>query len=271
MRFATTLSLLAFLVGGSTVAHAGAALDDGTTSGPAPTRTTDPNAAPDNLQTSSDAVHYGVDLRLRQVFLPKGLMGLFVERAAGGASNTGFGADLIRRRGTMELQLGFEYEHINLAEGVYINKGDNVAAGDTVDYILSPEHAMSNFGWFTIEFSFINNAPINKYLSFRYGGGLGLGILTGQVKRMDTACAPGATNDMVAPGCVPSAYGGQGAVVPDDPGDPEPNPYDIPPVFPVINAIVGLQIHPRKDVIINIEGGIRTLPFIGISAGYMFR
>ncbi len=276
MRFATSLGLFAVMVASGT-ARAGAALDDNSNAATPPptTRTTDPNAAPDSLQTVGDKVEYGADLRVRQVFLPSGLIGLFVNRAAGGASNTGLGVDLVRRRGNLELQLGFEFEHIALQEGVYINSGDNVPT-DTADYILSPEHAMSDFGWFTLEFTFMNHAPINKYVSFRYGGGAGLGILTGSVKRIDTACAGGSTNDNTDPGCVPQGYTspsgkpGQGTVSPDNAGDSEPNPYKLPPVFPVINAIIGVQIKPTDKVVINIEGGIRTLPFIGISAGYFY-
>src|SRR5512135_3019085 len=175
MRFVTGLGLLAVLVSGGT-ARAGAALDDSSKApAPATTRTTDPAAAPDSLETAPDKVEYGVDLRLRHVWLPQGLIGLFVNHAAGGASNNGIGVDLVRRRGNLELQLGFEFEHINLQEGVYVNSGDDVAKGDTADFILSPEHAGSDFGWFTIEFTFMNHAPINKYVSFRYGGGAGLG------------------------------------------------------------------------------------------------
>jgi hypothetical protein len=266
---------LAILVAGST-AHAGAALDDANkTPAPTTTRTTDPTVAPDSLETAADKVEYGADFRLRHVWLPSGLIGLFVNKAAGGASNTGYGVDLIRRRGNLELQLGLEFEHLALQEGVYINSGDNVP-GDTADFILSPEHAGSDFGWFTIEFTFMNHMPINKYVSFRYGGGAGLGILTGQVKRIDTQCAGGASNANPEPGCVPAGYTGQngqpgtGAVSPDHPGDPEPNPYNLPPVFPVVNAIIGVQIKPTPKAVINIEGGIRTLPFIGMSAGYFF-
>lgn len=248
MRFATTVALLSVL-GAASIARA----DD-----------------------SEDKVQYGIDVRLREVFLPKALMNLFVDRAAGGAQSFGYGADLVRRRGNLELQLGAELEHIAPAEGVYINKGDDVSAGDTADYILSPEHAGSQFGWVTFEFSFINHAPIGKYLAFRYGGGLGIGVLTGQVKRIDTACAPGSTNANPEPGCVPVGYvsstgvPGTGIVSPDHPGDPEPNPYKLPAVFPVVNAILGLQIRPTDHLVINVEGGIRTLPFVGVSAGYFF-
>ena len=268
MRFATLSLIMLTLASGAGVARAGAALADASTAQPQPT--TDAAARPDTPDLASDKVEYGFDIRLRRVYLPKALIGLFVSRAAGGAANTGYGVDFVRRRGTLELQLGMEFEHINVAEGVWINSGDNVANGDTVDYILSPDHAGTDFGWFSLEFTFINHMPINKYLSFRYGGGAGLGILTGQVVRYDTACAPGATNENPTPYCVPSVYGGQGTISPDHPGDKEPNPYGLPPVFPVVNAIIGLQIKPTPKAVINIEGGIRTLPFFGVSAGYFF-
>jgi hypothetical protein len=38
----------------------------------------------------------------------------------------------------------------------------------------------------------------------------------------------------------------------------------------VLNAIIGAQIHPFDKAVINFEMGIRTLPFIGMSAGYFF-
>ena len=266
MRFAS-LALIALTIAAasSTVRAQGAALDSATPAPPTATPTAEPLPDPDKPE-------YGIDLRLRQVYLPAGLIGLFVTRAAGGASNTGVGVDFVRRRGNLELQLGMEYEHINIQEGVYINSGDNVANGDTVDYILSPAHAGTNFGWFTLEFTFMNHAPINKYVSFRYGGGAGIGILTGAVKRYDTACAAGATNSNVTPQCVPQTLGGEGTVSPDSglTAAQEPAAYNLPPVFPVVNAIIGFQIKPTPKAVINIEGGIRTLPFVGVSAGYFF-
>jgi hypothetical protein len=228
-----------------------------------PKGTVDPTASPGNLETTGPAVEYGVDLRIRQVFVPKGLLELFVDRAAGGASNTGFGVDLLRRRGNLELQLGFEYEKLEVKEGVWIASGDNVAAGDEADYLLSPERSGETLSWFTIEFTFLNHAPINDKLAFRYGGGAGLGIVLGKLQKYDVPCV-GATNDTPEPGCVPAALGGTAT------GARGPNDYDLPPVFPVVNAIIGLQIRPVKKAVINLETGIRTLPFVGVSAGYFF-
>ncbi|MBL9017897.1 MAG: hypothetical protein JNL83_27170 [Myxococcales bacterium] len=253
----------------ATSAAAGPALDDGS-----PTSATDPAAAAGTpgAATEETPVEYGIGVRLRSVHVPQSILELFVERSAGGASNVGFGVDLVRRRGTVELQLGFEFERLQVGEGVWINKGDNVGAGDEADFVLSPEHAQGGdqLGWFTIEFTFLNHAVINKYLAVRYGGGAGLGIITGSLQHYNVICV-GATNNTPEPGCVPnsSQFGGQGQDS-DGRAFQQPVKYDLPPVFPVINGIIGLQIKPTDKAVINIETGIRTVPFFGVSGGYFF-
>jgi hypothetical protein len=224
--------------------------------------------APENL------VEYGVGIRLRSVWVPKAILELFVDRAADGAQNFGLGVDLVRRHGTTELQLGFEFEHAQVGEGVWINKGDNVANGDTADYVLSPGHSGSNLGWFTIEFTFLNHAEINKQFSIRYGGGAGLGIVTGDLYHYNVVCN-GATNQMPSPGCVPQIRGGNGVLDPTEkctpnPKDPSQCAYGLPPVFPVVNAIIGVQWKPIPKMTVNLETGIRTLPFIGLDSAYFF-
>jgi hypothetical protein len=255
MRFATSLTLLALMTG---TAWSQAALDDAGK----PQATLDPTASPGTTETTTP-VEYGVDLRIRRVFVPKGLLNLFVDRSAGGASNTGFGVDFLRRRGNTELQLGFEYEKIEVGEGVWIASGDNVAAGDEADFLLSADRAGESLAWFTLEFTFLNHAPITDKVAFRYGGGAGIGFVLGKLQKYDVICAAGSTNENPEPGCIPTQVGGTGAGT-------GPNDYDLPPVFPVVNAIIGLQIRPVKKAVINLETGIRTLPFIGISGGYFF-
>src|ERR1043165_625409 len=102
------LALLLTLVGLSGTAWGQAALDDAGK----PQRTTDPNAAPDTTATAEPKPEYGFDLPLRHVAIPAGLVELFVEHSAGGSSSNGIGVDFVRRRGNVELQLGFEFEHI---------------------------------------------------------------------------------------------------------------------------------------------------------------
>jgi hypothetical protein len=220
-------------------------------------------------QTSTETpVEYGVGVRLRNVRAPKGLLELFLESAPGGVNSVGFGVELVRRRGDLELQLGFEYERIQPAEGVWIQSNTNVAAGDEADYVLSPKHNNNKrLGWLTFEFTFLNHTEITKNFAIRYGGGAGVGIVTGELGRYNVICN-GATNETPEPGCVPPELGGTATLSPE--GDMMIQKYDLPPVFPVVNAIVGLQIRPFGGAVINIEGGLRTFPFFGVSGGYLF-
>jgi hypothetical protein len=263
------------LVVATGTASAGAALDDASGSGSGsgsaatpPATTTEPSTGGD---AGADKVHYGIDVRLREVFIPQGLIELFLDHVPGGVQSTGYGFDLVRKRGNLELQLGFEYEKLTPTAGVYIDKGDspNIAPSASnqaaVDYILPG----SKFAWYTIEFTFLNHAPITKWLAFRYGGGIGLGILTGSIPRYKVYCGAGASSpDNLGP-CTPMPLGGAATLDTADLPN-QPNPESTPPVFPVVNAILGFQIRPIDKVVINLEGGIRSLPFIGVSLGYFF-
>lgn len=227
----------------------------------------EPAASPPPAPKSE--VEYGVAVRLRNVRAPKGLLELFVESAPGGVSNVGFGVDLIRRRGNSELQLGFEFEHIEPPEGVWIQSNTDVSTGDEADYIVKPSRNNNeHLGWATIEFTFLNHAEITKHVAIRYGGGAGIGIVTGSLARYNVVCAAGATNQAPEPGCVPVDLGGTGTLSTEGGGMLQK--YDLPPVFPVVNAILGVQVRPFGKAVLNIEGGIRTFPFFGVSGGYFF-
>jgi hypothetical protein len=59
--------------------------------------------------------------------------------------------------------------------------------------------------------------------------------------------------------------------IPDPKGQYMNTPVDLPPVFPVVNAVLGFQIRPSKSMEVNIEGGLHSFPFFGISGVYLFR
>lgn len=268
MRFALPALCLGVLVSvavASGSAWAGPALD-----GEPSKDRTPASSAPDDPATAAGEtpVQFGLGVRLRSVWVPKSVLELFIEHAAGGAQNYGIGVDLSRRRGTTELQLGFEYEHINVGQGVWINKGDDVALGDEADYILSPKSSGQQLGWVTIEFTFLNHAEIGKHFAVRYGGGIGLGVVLGELDHYNVICV-NATNAAPEPGCTPPRFSGN-AMYSADPGGETAVAYSLPPVFPVVNAILGLEIKPNDHMTINLEGGIRTLPFAGISTSVFF-
>jgi hypothetical protein len=224
-------------------AHAQAALDDDDNTKP---------AAATASQTGEPETRIGVGLRIRETYVPRSIIELFVDKASGGSSEVGFGAELFRRKGDFEVQLGLEYESIYVTPGIWVQKGEDPTNGGA-DHVY-----FRDFGWFTIEATFLNHTPINKYVAIRYGGGAGIGILKGSVNRTDSICNSPDPNQASDNTCH------------DAPNPNDNTPYNLPPVFPVINAIVGVQVKPTDNIVINVEGGIRTLPFFGISGGYFF-
>lgn len=215
----------------------------------APAASADDDDAPASATPSTGpGTKIGVGVRLRNVRIPQGLIEAFVDSAPGGSSNVGFGLEVSRRRGQFEVQLGLEYDSISIKDGLWIEKDKPIPANEP-DYV-----EFEGFGWFTAELSFMYHTPIIDQLSVRYGGGAGIAVFTGDVIRTDYRCTSTAPDSCME-------YSGAENVK---------NPYDLPPVFFVVNAIVGLQIKPTEEIFINVEGGIRTLPFFGMTAGYYF-
>ena len=192
---------------------------------------------------------FGVALRLRNVRLPKSLLELKVDSAPGGLSELGFGLELARRKGNFELQLGLEYDPLQIDPGVWIEKDKPIPQNEP-DFV-----EFEGFGWMTLEINFINHTELAKNFYLRYGGGIGLGFLLGEIVRTDYRCT---TDDPDS--CGP--YGG---------ATNNKTPYDLfTPVFPVITGLVGLQYRAGGNLAFNLEGGIRTVPFWGGSVGYYF-
>ncbi|MBE7454318.1 MAG: hypothetical protein HS111_37345 [Kofleriaceae bacterium] len=205
-------------------------------------------AAPAAALYAPPPTKIGVGLRLRNVLIPEGMLEWFVEDAPGGVSNVGFGAELSRRKGDFEVQFGLEYEKLSVTPGIWIEK-DKPLPGATADLVRDDD-----FRWLTAELTFMYHTPIIPQLAVRYGGGAGIGILMGSVRRTDQICTTSSTDSCM-----------------DDPaGENDDTPYDLPPVMLVVNAIIGVQIKPTEEIFINVEGGLRTVPFFGITGGYYF-
>jgi len=193
--------------------------------------------------------HIGVGLRLRDVIVPEGLIELFVEDAPSGSSELGFGIEVARRKGDFEVQFAIERDTIDIKKGYWVDKGDTIPE-DEPDYVT-----FDGLGWVTAEVTFLNHSAIIPQLAIRYGGGAGLAVMTGEVRRDDARCMTADFDSCTHP------YAGAENVN---------NPYDLPPVMLIVNAIIGVQIKPTPDIYINVEGGLRTIPFFGASAGYYF-
>lgn len=194
---------------------------------------------------------YGVGLRLRGVFEPKAIIELFLEEAASGVFSPGFGLELNRRRENFELVLGFEYENVSPDDGFYLEKGDDpLTPGESPDFV-----EFDGLAWFTADLAFVFHSPINEKVSFRYGAGFGLGLVLGEALQTDSIC----TGRDIQNDCAPNPSGAQ-----------VNDPADLPPVFPVVILLTGVQFKPTPKMTINLEGGLRSLFFFGLSSTYYF-
>lgn len=195
-----------------------------------------------------DDAKLGLGVRARYIHIPKQAIELFVERSAGSGSHPGIGLEIIREKGDMAFTIGFEYESIAPQDGIYIEKGDTIPE-DPVDDV-----EFKDFTWASVDVSFIGQQKIvGDWLLLRFGAGLGVGYIMGDMLRTDATCVD---DDVDSCQRVPGA-----------PSEPE---KDMPPVFPIVNVLTGLQVRPFANVAINIEGGIRTVPFVGTTMAFLF-
>lgn len=213
----------------------------------------DPGEGAESSLAEGPKTDYGIGVRLRSVFIPEGLIEFFVEDAPGGISNFGFGVEGVRRRGDLEMSLGIEYESLNGKDGLWIDKGDSIPQ-DEVDLVQ-----FEDFAWVTVDATFVWHTRFHEMFALRYGAGIGLGILMGDVLRTDYVC-PG--TELAAPPCVQRT---------SPPAENIRTPEDkVPPVFPVLNAVIGAQFRPAKKVSINAEIGMRTAFYYGLTGTFFF-
>ena len=196
----------------------------------------------------ADAVRHGIGLRLRYVFVPKGLIQLFMEEAAGGMGNPGYGIEYIRRKKNFEISVGIEYDKLSGTEGYYVESGGSATQPGTVDFV-----EFDNLAWITLDASFVYHHALSSLVSLRYGGGIGLSYVSGEVIKTDANCGGTTTAS-----CSKDL----------NPGGDLNTKQDFLRFPPVFNLIGGVQITPVRNVAINIELGMRTVFYTGITVQY---
>ncbi len=216
----------------------------------------------DDYQTAEEkreaklAAEYGVGARFRMIYVPTLILELFVDEASSRILQPGFGLELARRKRNVEVVLGVEFERATPDDGFWLGKDqDPNAPGETPDYL-----EFDGLGWISADVAVRWTAPFNDKLAFRYGAGLGLGVVLGEVLQTDTTCAPG--TDDITQDCMPDTVAAEGRQLDE--------PADLPPVFPVVELLIGLQWRPAPKVTINLDAGIRTAPFAGLSSVVYF-
>jgi hypothetical protein len=189
---------------------------------------------------------YGLGVNARQILLTKGVMKIGWEDAPGGTRQNGASVEFARRGDKLEFVFGFGYDSLEASDGFYLEKAGDPLTPGKVDYL-----EFRNLEWYTADVKLIGYLQLHKILSLRYGAGLGIGYIRGQLLRTDAVC----TGPDLQKDC---AF--------DPNGTDKQKPDKLPPVFPVVNVLAGLQFRPVKALAVNLDIGLRTVPYVGASA-----
>jgi hypothetical protein len=218
---------------------------------------------------------YGSALRARWVSIPGWLLSAFTEHNVP-LSSYGLGAELFRRKDNRDLSLSLTYQRMGPSDGNWLGRGRDVTQDtDLVQF--------RNFGIIGVDFSSIWRLPVHRYVSFRYGAGLGVVLITGQVLRVsDAGCTAQNVADTRAcrPRYCPAGVDCPEAVhvknqgVPDN-GPNAPHRYpdpNIPSAFPVVSLLAGFdfKIPDVPGVELRLEGGFYDAFFLGLGGAYLF-
>jgi hypothetical protein len=199
---------------------------------------------------------WGVGARLRYIFLPAGVTELFVDHATS-LSAVGLGAEVTTRKGNFDIVFGFQFDSLTADAGLYQDKGDDPGQC-LADPNQCPDYReFDDFGMFGIDASFIWHAKITDRIQLRYGAGIGLAFMTGDMYLTPRACPPGTTLDSLDDPDQCALATGQRVAE-----------EDVPPVLPIINLLVGARFQLADNISFNVETGFRDVFYLGAGFGY---
>jgi hypothetical protein len=201
-----------------------------------------------------DKAKFGVGLRVRYVTIPQFLINLFVDHSTT-MTSVGFGGEFVRRRGNFDIVVGVEYENISPPDGLYQEKGDD--PGIPGQYPDRTE--FDGFALLGLDVAFVWHTELHPKVQLRYGAGLGVGLVLGDIYQTDTMCPAGTTvDDLDNIDQCPVAVGATR------------DKADVPPVVPIVNILAGFRFKASDQVSINLEAGFRNMFFFGLGSDYVF-
>jgi len=225
---------------------------------------------------------YQLGARVRGIFVTHDMLSPYL------AANTGtsmeswaVGLEFIYRRPKYDVVTSLDFSWLDVKDGNYLGAGHDPSL-DT-HYVQ-----FRDLSFVSIDVSIIGHHKFLPWLELRYGGGVGLGYVPGDVlltNNSDQVC--NAQTAAHPDQCYPIAPG-IGAIKPDDPNfeqklqqtqngvkDTAQNPHrhvsgDKPPVMGVVNLLVGLRFYPIPRLALTYEIGFRNAIFTGIGVHYLF-
>jgi hypothetical protein len=199
---------------------------------------------------------WGIGVRVRDVFMPTAVLNLFLDHSTP-MNQAGFGGEIVRRKGDFDVVIALEYDSIQPSNGLYLKSGNNPSncvPGDTCPDFVT----FKNFALLSGDVSFIWHYKITDLIQLRYGAGIGIGAVLGELDKTHTSCGGGTTVGQLDN---PNACMQTGGAI---------KSTDVPPVVPIVNVQLGARIKINKQLSVNVEMGFRDVFFAGLGTDYVF-
>jgi hypothetical protein len=259
--------------------------DDAPTTPPSTDPATNPTPAakPEStspIPTTDEQILYALGIRARYLAVPGFMLSPFLQQFTT-LSSGGFGAELTRRKGTLDIVLSLDFSFYSPPDGNYLGSGK--------DPSLDTHYTQfKGLNFLSLDVGFIWVHDLTNWLAIMIGGGVGIGIVLGDINTVNNSNAVcNASNAGDTSKCYPINPQNGMAVKPTDPNfqqelmmlqsmkDTAQNPNyhtspDKPPVMVVVNFIVGFKLKLHRHFNFNISGGFRDGFVFGGGPEYVF-
>lgn len=224
---------------------------------------------------------FALGARVRGIWVTQTMLSPFLN-ASTNLQNTSLGIEFIYRRVKYDVVTSLDFSFISPDDGNYLSSGHDPAV-DT-HYVQ-----FRDLNFLSADVSIIGHTWLTRWLELRYGGGVGLGVVLGDVLLTNNSdqctlanagdlrlCHPLGI-DLTAPtheAQLKATEGQPGQPLPP-PGDTAGTPHrhvsaDKPPVMAVVNIVLGFNFRLHRHVSAQVEVGFRDAIFFGVGAHYWF-
>ncbi len=242
---------------------------------------TPPGGPPQKIETPSELGTHQVGARIRYIFVTKLMLSPYLNANTGTQLNSvSAGIEYVWRRP------GHHYDVVTSVDFSWLPVDDGNYLGSGHDPALDTHYTQfRNLSFISADVSIIGWHKFLPWLELRYGGGLGIGYVPGDVLITNNGPQCTAANASDTTQCFPIITGPingkptpaqeqQLAASQNGATDTNTTPHrhngDKPPVMGVVNLLVGLRFYPVQHMAITWEIGFRDAMFTGLSAHYLF-
>ena len=207
---------------------------------------------------------YESNFRVRYLGVPSSIMDIwFFDNDSDGANpyarpdTRAFaaGAEFVLKKNPANWIFYFEYMGSLMDEG-YWDDVEKPAAHDDGDWIRPDGLGMLAFGA-----NYGHEIYATPWMSFIFGGGLGLGFVLGEM----TSWGPGGSLDSTSNACLSEAP----AYTRKD-SCPDDGPKDMPAVLPVVDVTASTRFHFGDQANLRIDVGLHNMLYVGTAFGAVF-